>query len=187
MSRHQAVDKLSVEEIRRILAEKRKAERQVRLEHFRRTGRLVTVEPAPPTSQPVDSLRTRPLDEINAQHPPRKESKGVNRILLVVEVLAVLGLGFILLNGFSLLKDLNREVAAAMRQPSVTPTPLITAVVLPSGHTPMKQKSQSICVHWCNHLPICQYPHLPRKMPCESRSRQSMWMPLWYWVMAGNS
>jgi sortase A len=136
MSRHQAVDKLSVEEIRRILAEKRKAERQVRLEHFRRTGRLVTVEPAPPTSQPVDSLRTRPLDEINAQHPPRKESKGVNRILLVVEVLAVLGLGFILLNGFSLLKDLNREVAAAMRQPSVTPTPLITAVVLPSGHTP---------------------------------------------------
>jgi sortase A len=34
------------------------------------------------------------------------------------------------------LRDLNQEVASALEQPTLTPTPLIVAVVLPSGHTP---------------------------------------------------
>jgi sortase A len=55
-----------------------------------------------------------------------------------VEVLAVLGLAGILFNGFGLLRTLNQEVVSALRQEQNTPTstPLITAVVLPSGHTP---------------------------------------------------
>jgi sortase A len=40
------------------------------------------------------------------------------------------------LNGVNILKDLNREVASALVQPTLTPTPLISAVVLPSGHRP---------------------------------------------------
>jgi sortase A len=35
-----------------------------------------------------------------------------------------------------MLRDLNREVAAALRPPTAAPTPLLMAVVLPSGHTP---------------------------------------------------
>jgi sortase A len=34
------------------------------------------------------------------------------------------------------MRDLNSEVATALEQPTLTPTPLIMAVVLPSGHTP---------------------------------------------------
>jgi sortase A len=57
---------------------------------------------------------------------------------LFVEILAVLGLAGLLFNGFGLLRALNQEVAVALRQERDTPTatPLITAVVLPSGHTP---------------------------------------------------
>lgn len=60
----------------------------------------------------------------------------VDGFLLVVEIAAVLGLIFILFNGLGILQELNREVAAALEQPTLTPTPLIRAVVLPSGHTP---------------------------------------------------
>jgi sortase A len=35
-----------------------------------------------------------------------------------------------------LIKELNREVGIALEQPTLTPTPLVMAVVLPSGHTP---------------------------------------------------
>jgi sortase A len=56
--------------------------------------------------------------------------------LLGIEIFAVLGLIGILASGLGLLRDLNREVAAVLRPESPTPTPLVTAVVLPSGHTP---------------------------------------------------
>jgi len=41
-----------------------------------------------------------------------------------------------LFNGLNVIQELNREVAAVLEQPTLTPTPLIMAVVLPSGHTP---------------------------------------------------
>jgi sortase A len=54
----------------------------------------------------------------------------------LVEVAAVVGFLFVVLNGLSLIRELNQEVASAMVLPTMTPTPLIRAVVLPSGHTP---------------------------------------------------
>ena len=53
-----------------------------------------------------------------------------------VEILAVLGLAGLMLNWFGLLQSLNQEVVVALIQETLTPTPLITAIVLPSGHTP---------------------------------------------------
>ena len=49
---------------------------------------------------------------------------------------AVVGFIFLVFNGLNLIRELNQEVAAALEQPTLTPTPLIVAVVLPSGHTP---------------------------------------------------
>jgi sortase A len=51
-------------------------------------------------------------------------------------VLAVFGLLFILFNGMNILRNLNQEVSASLIQPTITPTAIIQAVVLPSGHTP---------------------------------------------------
>jgi sortase A len=59
-----------------------------------------------------------------------------DRLLLLIEVIAVAGLVFIIFNGLDVIRELNTQVAAVLEQPTLTPTPLIVAVVLPSGHTP---------------------------------------------------
>ena len=83
------------------------------------------------TSVPLVEGRADPVEESK-----KRNKKVVDGFLLAVEVLAVLGLVFVLFNGLDILQELNREVALALEQPTLTPTPLIRAVVLPSGHTP---------------------------------------------------
>lgn len=133
-------EELSEQELRRLLLDKRRVARRQRLERFRRTGRAVMLAPDLPPAA-LEEWRTSPLDETpeesllpeSARSPRRR---WMDRILLVVEILAVVGLAGILFNGMGLLRTLNQEVAAALQQPTLSPTPLITAVVLPSGHTP---------------------------------------------------
>jgi sortase A len=133
---------LSEQELRRLLLDKRHASRQRRLERFRRTGRAVSLAPDLPPAA-FDEWRTQPPGEDQADgsgnyaSPPLKR-RWFDGLLLVVEVLAVVGLAGILFNGFGLLRTLNQEVVSALRQEQDTPTstPIITAVVLPSGHTP---------------------------------------------------
>lgn len=71
-----------------------------------------------------------------SQVPASRRQRVMDRILLVVEVLAVMGLVGVLISGLGILRDLNKEVASALIQETLTPTPLVMAVVLPSGHTP---------------------------------------------------
>ncbi len=135
MPRKRYAEDLSVEELRLLLIEKQRARRQKRLEHFRRSGRLVVVEDHP-TQPLLEALASRPLsDEASSVTANPKRSR-LDRLLLAIEILAVLGLAFVLLNGLTLIRDLNREVVAMINQPTLTPTPAITAIVLPSGHTP---------------------------------------------------
>jgi len=131
---------LSAEELRRLLLEKRRTARQQRLEHFRRTGRAVTLAPDLPPAA-LDEWRTQPVTEAQGESQPGTAARSKRRrfldgLLLSVEVLAVIGLAGILFNGMGLLRTLNQEVSAALQQDTLTPTPLISAVVLPSGHTP---------------------------------------------------
>jgi LPXTG-site transpeptidase (sortase) family protein len=119
---------LSLEELRRLLVQKQREVHQARLEHFQRTGRLthpVWKAPAPETSSTPE--------EIAPSTPGRRF---LDSALLAIEILAVIGLIGVLLNGLGLLRTLNQEVAAALRVETPTPTPLIMAVVLPGGHTP---------------------------------------------------
>lgn len=133
---------LSEQELRRLLLDKRHDSRQRRLERFRRTGRAVSLAPDLPPAA-FDEWRTQLPDEGQVDgagtfaSPPLKR-RWFDGLLLFVEILAVLGLAGLLFNGFGLLRTLNQEVVAALRQEQDTPTatPLITAVVLPSGHTP---------------------------------------------------
>ena len=71
-----------------------------------------------------------------SQVPASRLRRVMDRLLLAVEVLAVVGLVGVLISGLGILRDLNAEVAAALIQETLTPTPLVMAVVLPSGHTP---------------------------------------------------
>ena len=135
MPRRKAPEDMSVEELRRLLIEKRRGARRERLEHFKRTGRVVDITPdILAESAPVVDTLEETTDQ--AQVPVSKRRRVMDRILLAVEVLAVVGLFGVLISGFGILRDLNAEVAAALIQETFTPTPLVMAVVLPSGHTP---------------------------------------------------
>ena len=58
MARRKAPEELSVEELRRLLVEKRRGARKERLEHYRRTGRVVSVAP---DMDEMDALRSTPI------------------------------------------------------------------------------------------------------------------------------
>ena len=135
MPRRKAPEDMSVEELRRLLIEKRRGRRRERLEHFKRTGRVVDVSPDP-LAESAAVVET--LEETTDQPgvPVSMRRRVIDRLLLAVEVLAVVGLVGVLISGFGILRDLNEEVASALIQETLTPTPLVMAVVLPSGHTP---------------------------------------------------
>ena len=135
MPRRKAPEDLSVEQLRRLLIEKRRGARRERLEHFKRTGRVVDVAPdiLAESAAVVDTLEET-TDQ--AQIPVSKRRRVMDRLLLAVEVLAVVGLVGVLISGLGILRDLNDEVASALIQETFTPTPLVMAVVLPSGHIP---------------------------------------------------
>jgi sortase A len=132
MPRRKAPEELSVDELRRLLIEKRRGARRERLEHFKRTGRVVAVEPESfaPVVDTLEESSAQPQVQVSTRR------RVLDRILLAVEVLAVLGLVGVLVSGFGVLRELNQEVASALIQETFTPTPLVMAVVLPSGHTP---------------------------------------------------
>ncbi len=126
---------LSIQELQRLLIEKRRAERQARLERFRRSGRAVIL--SPDVEPHLTALRSEaPPSASEAAPSTSRQRRWLDRLLLAVEVAAVLGLALVLLNGFNILQRLNREVAQALQQPTMTPTPLVMAAVLPAGHTP---------------------------------------------------
>lgn len=131
-------EELSVQELEMLLARKKRAARRDRLEQLRRSGRVLQTgeEPSPMAAQSVEQapFASRPMD--TQDEPDGKRRKLLSRLLLVIEVLAVAGFAYILLSGAGALRQLNAEVAEVLSVGQASPTPLITAVVLPSGHTP---------------------------------------------------
>lgn len=135
--RKRSPEDLSADELRWLLVEKRRAARQERLERYRRTGRAVVL--APDSESSLGDLRSGQVAEEEgiAERKPRSRRRRIlDAFLLVVEISAVVGFIFVLFNGLNVLKQLNQQVASVLEQPTLTPTPLIMAVVLPSGHTP---------------------------------------------------
>ncbi len=120
-----------------MLVEKRRSDRQARLERYRKTGRVVAI--SYDDEGGLGTLRVGPQEDETSLHrraPRSRRRKLVDALLLLVELGAVVGLVFILFNGMNVVRELNQEVLAAIEQPTMTPTPLISAVVLPSGHIP---------------------------------------------------
>jgi len=117
---------LSIEELERLLSAKRQAARKDRIRRFVRTGRAVQAEPhAPPTSIPAERLVSPPA----AKRP-------LDRLLLFLEIGAAIVFGFVVLQFVFRLQEINRDSLALVFSGTPSSTPLITAVVLPSGHTP---------------------------------------------------
>ena len=133
-----------MEELRRLLLDKRRLARRERLEKFRQERRIISLTPdpefkaveGPNVGRVVETPVEAPALAKESEKKPRKRSRWTDNILLGVEILAVLVLIGLVLNGLSILRTLNQEAAAAIQPPTIVPTALIMAVVLPSGHTP---------------------------------------------------
>ena len=131
-----SIDDLSIAEIEQLLARKKREVHDNRLARFRKSGRALLLVPQLLTDN--DENGKPDVDSPSGRGIFRKPILRwvFNRLLLWVEIAAVLGVMFVFFRGFGLLQDLNKEVAEAMDIPAGTATPLITAVVLPSGHYP---------------------------------------------------
>jgi sortase A len=128
------LDDLSIEDLEAILARKKLEARGARLRRFRKSGRALRIRREVEPQVGAESFRavseSTGGSEIEEAKPLRE---GASKLLLVVEIAAVAGLLFVLFSGVGAIQSLNQEVAEARLLPS--PTPLITSVVLPSGHT----------------------------------------------------
>ncbi|HEX9798086.1 MAG TPA: sortase [Anaerolineales bacterium] len=135
-----SADDLSIEELEALLARKRREARQARVRRFQQTGRALPVAPEPPGETPATEAELpagfEPVDQVEEAADRSQGHRWLNRSLLIIEVAAVLALAFVLLSSLDVLRSLNQEVAEALGVPTGQPTPVITAVVLPSGHTP---------------------------------------------------
>jgi len=129
--RRKLPEDLTVEEIHHLLMEKRSEARKDRLENFQRTGRF-TIDI---NESRVLKGKCHPTGESNGYNQSPKRT-WMERILAGVEIISILLLVGVVLNGASALKELNQEVAASFQQPVLEATPLISEVVLPEGHTP---------------------------------------------------
>jgi sortase A len=126
-SRRVYPEELSVKEIRHLLLERRRNTRHARLEQFHKTGRVQRI------------LGEESQDASISPSVPRQDVQNrslMDRVLLGVELLAVIAFVGVVVTGISTLSTFNKNIAVSFRPPTLEPTPLIQAVVLPDGHTP---------------------------------------------------
>jgi len=125
---------LTVNQIRYLLVEKRRAMRAGRLKHFHCTGRVIPL--VGETSTMKEHRRFSSVEQTRVRGDKASQHPRLDRFLFGIELLAIIGLVSVVMSGLSALGALNRTVAAALQQPTLEPTPMIREVVLPDGHTP---------------------------------------------------
>ena len=138
MPRRKTLEELTSDELRQLLVEKRRAEREARLDAYRKNGRVIRVEgekSPSPTLLEIEEEEPEQTTDLRKRAKARRRNT-LDKLLYGVEIVAILGLFFLLFNGARLLTNLNKEFGTSLNPGDLTPTALITAVVLPSGHTP---------------------------------------------------
>lgn len=128
--RKNTIDDMSIAELRQAIIEKQRAERLKQSARNRRPNR----NHQDPESNPIQTNFDEDQFVSGTARRPRRTF--FDRALVGIEVMAVLGLIYIFFSIFTLLRDLNQGAIASMTLPTLTPTAIIQAVVLPSGHTP---------------------------------------------------
>ncbi|NDJ54468.1 MAG: sortase [Chloroflexi bacterium] len=139
MPDRRTVDELSIEELEEVLRIRKREARMARLRHYDEVGRRRSDMPLPtPDSPPT------PFDGAH-QAPKRKKRTLRDRLLLLVEFGAAVGLVAILAFTAWQIQSINRQAVAEQEaqvaemeasMPTPSPTPILGAVVLPGGHTP---------------------------------------------------
>jgi sortase A len=154
---HRYVDELTVPELEKVLRLRRREERLRRMGNRPEAvdpldsgdGASGEQRPNRDTARPLG--KPRALGETNARgrysavmEAPRMRRRRRpikwrwvrDQILLLVEVLAILGLIWVVARMVLTVEEINEESRAMQALPTLTPTPMIQALVLPGGHTP---------------------------------------------------
>lgn len=126
MPGRRTVDEVSIEELEQIIGERKREAHRATLGRLRGEGRVVDV-PVPPA----------PARGLPAPGKPRFKFWR-DRLLLLVEIGALIGLVWAIIGAEQARQELNQDVVAVREaeQPGPQPTPLLRAVVLPDGHKP---------------------------------------------------
>ena len=132
MTRRRPED-LSLREIRFLLVEKRRAWRNLRLEHFQRTRRVI---PFVNEWDTVEMSDNRLVLGTRGRLISGSRRTWLDYFLVGMEFLAIIGIIAVVISNLAALDTLNRNVSAALLQPTLAPTPMVQVVVLPDGHTP---------------------------------------------------
>jgi sortase A len=132
-------DNYTEEELRRTLIERYRNARQFRLRRFQRFGKI--------QSKDFELTSQRSSTRYSKDQDRRKQSPFSN-FIKVFEIGLLLVILFMGVSGWNSLGKLNRKTRSNWEIPAVTPTPLITPVVLPSGHSQ-------------NTVPIQVYSNIP--------------------------
>ncbi|MBR6088860.1 MAG: class D sortase [Anaerolineaceae bacterium] len=124
-------ERLTDDELRELLMQRKIRSREARVSAYRASGRVTDANNAPINDDLIYNTETGTIEHISGSRTIRR----IDIILLIVEVLAVIGVVLLLGRGSTILRSLNEEASHAFAVPTVTPTALIQAVVLPGGHT----------------------------------------------------
>jgi len=138
MTRKRAKQNFTAAELRKLLLEKHRHSRQERLEKYYQTGRAIRLVPDSDSSVLSDfhSGNTSNNDQEYLEVRPKRRKFVFDRTFLFIEIGLIILLSFIVISTVTSFRVINRESIQALEQPILTPTALVRAVVLPSGHTP---------------------------------------------------
>lgn len=153
MKDRRPVDELSIEELEEILRLKK---REARLERLRLRQGEPPAAPAEPSTPPVPSPAPASpssgrYSSVIVEAKPRGSTPSyhirwrwiADRLLLLVEILALLGLAVVVGQLLLTIRTLNAESQQQQALPTPTPTPVINVIVLPGGHTPPDVRGES--------------------------------------------
>ena len=148
---------LSIDELRLLLYTQKQVKRHQRLQRMKSEGRLIEIDTPAVTPPPIARPEAAPTGAMLSYSLTTSETKPIaapakggmqwrwvaNKLLLLVEIGAVLGLIYILVGIWDTNRELNQELAqvqqaesASVALPTPTATPVMDVVVLPSGHKP---------------------------------------------------
>lgn len=124
-------EQLTDDELHELLMARKIRSREARVAAYRASGRIVFPDKAPIHEDLVYDPETRRVERVSGSRAVRR----IDIILLLIEAAALIGVVLLIGRGSSIIRSLNDEASRAFAMPTVTPTPLIQAVVLPGGHT----------------------------------------------------
>ena len=124
-------EQLTDDELRELLMQRKIRSREARVSAYRASGRVTDADNAPINEDLIYNTETKTIERVSSGRVIRK----IDFILLVVEILALIGVVILLGRGSNILRSLNEEASRAFNVPTITPTALVQAVVLPGGHT----------------------------------------------------